>query len=232
MTSTKLKIIACVTMLIDHLTTFFDRHSNFELVATMNSIGRLAFPIFAFLIAEGFYHTKNAKKYLTRLLIFAVISQIPYNITFMHKWIQWDQLNILFNFFFGLLALVIYKKNKYAGVAAVIAFSFLNQYVIHMGYGAFGVLLVFFFYIFRGSVVKQGASLTIMMVIYVLRYVIKFYPRSSFYMYLQLFAILSIVFIAFYNGKKGKDIKYLFYVFYPGHIAAIGILDWLIRYKL
>lgn len=232
MTSTKLKIIACVTMFIDHATLFFHFKKDFALVATMHAIGRLAFPIFAFLIAEGFYHTKNVKKYLTRLFLFAVVSQVPYNIVFFEEWIQWEQLNILFNFFFGLLALCVYKKNKYAGIGAVIIFSCLNQFTIHMGYGAFGVLLVFFFYIFRDSFVKQAGSLTLLMIIYILNFIIKYYPRMGFYTFLQAFAVLSLFILYFYNGKKGKDIKYLFYAFYPTHIALLGFINWFIRYKI
>lgn len=232
MTSTKLKIIACVTMLIDHATLFFDSKADYNLVATMHAIGRLAFPIFAFLIAEGFYHTRNVYKYLSRLLIFAIISQIPYNIVFQHEWIQWEQLNILFNFFFALFALWIYKKNKYAGIVAVIVISYLNQSVIHTGYGAYGILLVFFFYIFRGSFIKQAGSLTILMAAYITELLIRYYPRTSFYMFLQGFAVLSLFVLYFYNGRKGKDIKYLFYVFYPTHIALLGIVNWLVKYKL
>lgn len=110
MTSFALKILACITMFIDHLGyIIFHKFSYF------NYIGRLAFPIFAFQISEGFVHTKNIKKYFLRLGIFAVLSQIPFSLfhsTFSNEF----SLNVFFTLFLGLLSIFLYDKIPYKPV--------------------------------------------------------------------------------------------------------------------
>ena len=101
MTSFVLKIIALISMVCDH--TGYIIFGGF---AFMNYIGRLAFPIFAFLITEGYIHTSNFKKYFSRLLIFAVISQLPYILLFNNGF----TLNILFTLTLGLLTITVYEK--------------------------------------------------------------------------------------------------------------------------
>ena len=104
MTSFVLKIIALISMLSDHLGYIIFGRFSF-----MNCIGRLAFPIFAFSITEGFNHTKNLKKYLYRLSIFAIVSQIPFML-FMSTFTSRFSLNILFTLLLGLIAISIYDK--------------------------------------------------------------------------------------------------------------------------
>ena len=109
MSSFVLKIIAVISMLIDH-----SGYLIFNRFSFMNYIGRLAFPIFAFLITEGYMHTSNLKKYFLRLLIFAILSQIPYTL-FINTFTNSFSLNTLFTLSLGLLAITVYSKlnNKY-----------------------------------------------------------------------------------------------------------------------
>ena len=104
-----LKIIAIVTMFIDHL-GYAVHNGSFS---SFNYIGRLAFPIFAFQISEGYIHTKNIKKYFLRLLLFAVISQLPFMIFNSILNIHKLYLNTLFTLFLGLVSIYIYDKCKY-----------------------------------------------------------------------------------------------------------------------
>ena len=104
MTSFALKIIACITMFIDHL-----GYAIFHKMSYFNYIGRLAFPIFAYQIGEGYVHTKNIKLYFFRLGLFAIVSQIPYML--FHSIISANfSLNIFFTLFLGLLCIYIYEK--------------------------------------------------------------------------------------------------------------------------
>ena len=139
MSSFVLKIIAIISMLVDH-----SGYLIFNSFSFMNYIGRLAFPIFAFLITEGYIHTSNLKKYFLRLLIFAVISQIPFMLLFPNSF----TLNILFTLALGLLAITVYNKlnNKSLGFIFVILCAVLSHF-LHFDYGWFGIAIIFIFYI-------------------------------------------------------------------------------------
>lgn len=106
-----LKLIACVTMFIDHI-----GYAIFNGSSWFNYIGRLAFPIFAFQISEGYIHTRSIKKYLLRLFLFALVSQIPFML--FHSIIsEGFYLNVIFTLLFGLISIVIYDKyNKFTGI--------------------------------------------------------------------------------------------------------------------
>ncbi|MFR5765728.1 MAG: TraX family protein [Clostridia bacterium] len=105
MTSFVLKIIALITMFIDHL-----GYAIYGKFSYLNYIGRIAFPIFAFQISEGFVHTKNIKKYFIRLLVFAIISQLPFMLFLSTFSKNIYELNIFFTLSFGLLAIFIFDK--------------------------------------------------------------------------------------------------------------------------
>ena len=146
MNSFVLKIIALITMFIDHLGyTILGKFSFF------NYIGRISFPIFAFQISEGYIYTKNLKKYFLRLFLFAIISQIPFMI--FHSIIS-DvfSLNIFFTLLLGLLSIYIYDKCKYKflGILASIFLALIAQ-ISHCDYGAYGIAIILIFYIFKNS---------------------------------------------------------------------------------
>ena len=135
-----LKIIACISMLIDH-TKFILGQSNF----INKYLGKLAFPIYAFLISEGYTHTKNFKNYLARLLLFAVISQIPAYLLFKPFLDGELYLNIFFTLALGLLAIRFYDKVENKLIAFVLVFlTALLANVLHTDYGMLGVLLSIF----------------------------------------------------------------------------------------
>ena len=215
MSSFVLKIIAIISMFIDHIGyVIFDKFSYF------NYIGRLAFPIFAFQISEGYIHTKNLKKYFLRLLLFAFISQIPFMI-FCNAISADFSLNIFFTLLLGLSSIYIYDKLKYKslGIISSILIALIAQF-IHCDYGFYGVSIILIFYIFKNNFISAN-------IFFILSTLIKHlipYIKNGFYTaYLYLFAcaLIPIVFIALYNGKKGKNTKYLLYFFYPLHLLLI-----------
>src|SRR6056297_2543004 len=134
MTSFHLKLIAITTMLIDHIGAVL-----FPEIIVFRIIGRLAFPLFAFLLTEGYRHTSNLKSYLIRLGVFALISQYPFWEAFGYD----AGLNIFFTLTLGLIA--IYLFEKYQSILPILALSFLAD-LTHMDYGMFGILLIFLLY--------------------------------------------------------------------------------------
>ena len=240
MSSFILKIIAIVSMLIDHVGIAYFGHFSY-----LNLIGRFAFPIFAFQISEGFLHTKNLSKYFFRLAIFAAISQIPFSLFNNTFYTNTLSLNIFFTLLLGLLAISIYDYfvnntktsqnetskdsntpikyiSQFLGICFVIIISIIAE-LINTDYGYWGVLSIFSFYIFKDSKLKSIISFAFLCIIKY-GYSIIAYGYNIYYILLGLFTILSIIFIGLYNGKQGKKIKYLFYLFYPIHLILLYIL--------
>lgn len=231
MTSFVLKCIAMITMLIDHTSIAYLGYTTL-----FNVIGRIAFPIFAFQISEGYIHTKNLKKYLLRLFCFAIISQVPFmlfNSTFTNNF----SFNIFGTLFVGLLAIWLYDKisnctfeltkdkkfnltiNKIFGFIPAILLGIVSE-VCCFDYGFWGVAIIFLFYFFKND--KLG-----MVIFYITACIIKYginiiiYGYHYLYILLCIGTILPIIFIYLYNGKQGKKIKYLLYAFYPVHLLIL-----------
>lgn len=236
MSSFVLKIIAIISMVFDHVGDACIKH-----LSAMNLIGRLAFPIFAFQISEGYYHTKNLKKYFLRLFLFALISQIPFML-FMSTYTNAFSLNIFCTLFVGLLAIFIHDKvcncsfnlfkntkfdiciKQFIGILIAILLGLIAEFC-HFDYGLFGIAIIFIFYLFKNH--KITMSIT-----YILACILN-YGYSAFlagfnnifwYVLLTTFTIIPIVFICLYNGKQGKKVKYLLYFFYPVHYIIIYLI--------
>lgn len=236
MTSFILKIIAMSTMFCDHFGYALLHHFSF-----LNYIGRIAFPIFAFQISQGFKYTKNLKKYYIRLVSFALISQIPFSL-YIHKFLPSSNsiLNIFFTLLLGLLAINVYDyfakqeskefshkilgiPYKYIlGIMFVLFIAYLGE-LINVDYGFLGVVAIFSFYLFRNSKLVTAISY---IAICACKYGfnILMYGFHIEYIYLMLATMLPIIFILLYNGKQGYKIKYLLYLFYPLHLLALYLI--------
>ena len=218
-----LKILAIITMTIDHIGAIM--YPNIDI---FRIIGRVSFPIFAFLLVEGFNHTSNKLKYFLRLLFFAIITQPIYDYAFNNQ-----ELNILFTFslsFLLLSSLDFIKKiiNKYSkGIEnylyktvfyslTYILFA-LFSIILNVDYQALGISLVFIFYLVP--------NLYLSFLLYLLA--VTFLATNT----IQFYSLLSFLFIYLYNDKKGNNIKYFFYLYYPFHILILKILEILIIYK-
>lgn len=246
-TGSTLKLIAIITMFIDHFAAailtriliqrgyyevyagtdtaamyeFSQQNAGLILVMTvMRMIGRLAFPIFCFLLVEGFYHTRNAKKYAGRLAIFAVITEIPFDLAFAGTSFYFEYQSVMVTLLIGLLVLVglsfIKKKelNRVASVACsvlVIAIGMIVAVLLKTDYSWSGVACIVVFYLLRSKKVLRGFAGIIPLAI------------SSL---MEIVAWIDIPLIANYNGKRGWNMKYFFYAFYPVHLFIL----WLVCY--
>ena len=233
-----LKLAAIIFMILDHTwVAVIDGNS------WMNYLGRLAFPIFAFLISEGFIHTSNFKKYLLRLLAFAVISEIPFNIFCSSSVLFPQYQNVLFTFVLSVIALKILdfaKKEptllKIAGAGVGVAVIVFLADVLKLDYGGAGILIVVAFYLFRGFPFAFLAQLAAMVLVFVFLYPGREVPFKigEWFVHfpVQTFAIFSLVPIWLYNGKKGRGgklVQYAGYAFYPLHIFVLCVLRYFLK---
>ena len=215
-----LKIIACTAMFLDHIKYANPLFNNFF----TEYFGRLALPIFAFLIAEGYSHTSDLKKYIKRIFIFGVISQIPYML-FRTLVGDWKLLNVMFTLLLGLTTIIVYdnSRKKYFSIPIIITILVVGEY-IKVEYGWFGILTVLVMHILR--IKKMFMPLVYGIIIFVYYYSI---IRSDFIfdkhcMLLMFFTWITTFIINLYNGEKGKSVKYFFYVFYPVHLLFIYLI--------
>lgn len=222
-----LKTIAIISMAIDHAAyilypvvgvlrePFTVAGKALTLYWIMRKIGRLAFPIFCFLIAEGYLHTRNKKQYSLRLLLFAAVSEIPFNLMCGGDYLYQDGQNVFFTLFLGLLLIHIFATvttdwKKYLAMAAVGVIAVL----LKADYGLYGALLVFMFYILREHPVAQPFFA---------------YPLLSG----EICAVAACIPINMYNGERGfiktPLLKIAFYAFYPLHILLLVGIRYLLE---
>lgn len=231
--SNMLKLLAVCFMLSDHLWATIVAGNQW-----MNYVGRLAFPIFAFLIAEGFIHTKNYRKYLERLLIFAVISEVPFDLFYGGTYFYPFHQNVLFTLLFGLISINAISKGKAERTIKsslvtilIVALAVLAGTLLFTDYGGKGVLTVIIFYIFRdfrGAWILQLISMALLHgVLYQGLYIPVEIFGHIIDFHTQGFAVLSLIPIWLYNGKSGfrhPVLKYGFYIFYPLHMLMLYFL--------
>ena len=219
-----LKILACITMFIDHVSYIIPGETYY-----LNYIGRLAFPIFAFQISEGYIHTRNLKKYMFRLFIFALISQIPFML--FHTLINEDFLvvNVIFTLLFGLISILVFDKcNKFLGLLATILLGIIAQ-ALKFDYGFYGVSIVFLFYLFKEFKIISAISYLVATTIYFTSMILAYGKYGTeillkafdWYLPFAICTMCAIIPIVLYNNKKGPNTKYLIYLFYPLHLILI-----------
>ncbi|WP_060917407.1 TraX family protein [Leptotrichia wadei] len=209
-----LKIIGIVTMFLDHY------HYIVGGSEILNVIGRIAFPIFAFTLNEGYVHTRSLKKYLLRLFIFAVSIQMP-SILFGYDY----PMNIFFTLFLGLLSICIFNLKKMNVILKIILIGFILFFSqkFKLDYGIYGILVIINFNIFRNNKFK------ILMNFLVLNIYNVIFPKVFDLPDTQLFSLISLVFIFMYNGEKGRSMKYFFYLFYPIHFFILEVIKFILE---
>lgn len=167
-------------------------------------IGRLAFPIFCFLLVEGFWHTHSRWSYAKRLLLFALISEIPFDLAFYHSVLYGMAQNVFFTLFIGLVTLMAieWTKTSFAlQVLCVLMGVFLSG-CLHTDYYGVGIVLILVFYWFRQDKRQRNIIVTVTMLY-------------------ELTAPLALFPINQYNGQRGLKMKYVFYIFYPAHLLLL-----------
>lgn len=184
--------------------------------------GRISYPLFAFLLVEGYIHTSNLKKYYKRLIIFAIISQIPFML-FRTLVGEFKMLNIMFTLLLGLLAITAYDKIKKEYISFPICiFIILIANYIKVDYGWFGVTTILMLYIFRNSKILKSLSYFFVVIFY-------FYIMNLDFTDIDIIKLLGayclpIIPMVLYNGEKGKSLKYFFYWFYPIHMVIFYVI--------
>lgn len=226
-----LKMIAIITMLIDHIAASFivaaflgkaeTPYYWYRIYYVMRYIGRTAFPIFAFLLVEGFFHTHSRKKYLGRLVLFTLLSEIPFDMAFQGVLFYRDDQNVFCTLTIGFLVIwgmeELYKRyktnrvmNSFLDAALILAGSF-AAILLGTDYNAYGVLLIALFYF--GKRAKLPRLLTCI---------------AGYLLFLwEPYCFGGFLLILFYNGtrrKRGKGFQYFFYLFYPVHLLILGLI--------
>jgi hypothetical protein len=208
-----------VTMIIDHLGAAillpvlnsgrldaFDYSLAYTAYTVFRLIGRIAFPIFCFLLVEGFYRTSNKRRYAMRLGIFAMISEIPFNLAISQQYFDMAYQNVFFTLLLGLLAIWLASiiNNRWLSAIPIIALAFAAEW-LHTDYGLFGVILIGVLYINREHRLLQtlvGAALVLW----------------------EVTAPISFVLTYFYNGLRGRyNAKWLYWI-YPLHLLLFGLI--------
>lgn len=217
-----LKLFACITMLIDHHGAIL---APWKLSCRL--VGRLSFPVFCFLLAEGAHRTKNPGKYALRLFAAAVISELPFDYAFFGK-VFWYHQNVMITLLLGLMAVFAVNKTKFIWLKPIVVLPFLVAAdFLEADYGLHGVLLMLLFgvtYHLPGRIWIQGFGMLLI-----------FADMSSAVLFtilgmditLQMFAALAILPIAAYSGKKwthSKVVQWGFYLFYPLHLLVFHFM--------
>lgn len=216
--SSALKIIAILAMLIDHIGVIFypSMITSEPLYYLLRIIGRIAFPIFAFVLVEGFIHTKNYQRYLGRLLIFALFTEVVFDYAFYNQFFYWPHQNVLFTFCIGLIILKLRERIKDdTGFLIVVMLVAALAQLLGFDYGILGVFMIYCFYTFRTNFKHLAISIILLNLVGAM---------GSIDAFVQAFASVSLVFIYFYNGQKGYSLKYLFYFFYPLHLLLLKVI--------
>lgn len=222
LSGTALKLAACITMLIDHIgascieAAYAAAPEIPETVAQLDTvlrlIGRLAFPIFCFLLVEGFLHTHDVKKYIERLLVFGLVSEVPFDLAFFRTPFYWGHQNVYWTLALGVLAMAALKhfedadgnvawKGRFAALGLAVLAQLLNT-----DYGAIGVALIVALYLTRSDRKYQCIIGAVMMLF-------------------ELTAPLAFLLIWHYNGQRGRCApwqKWAFYGFYPVHLTILA----------
>lgn len=238
MNSFVLHIIAMSCMLLDHIWHFGLINHNI-----LNCIGRIAFPIFAFMIVEGYFKTKDLKKYILRLFIFALLSEIPFNLMLGGSVIYSVTQNVLWTFLIGIGLIWLMEKVKGKNIfirALMLIFILFAGFILGLigltDYHYAGVFTVFVFYFFRN---KKWYNLIVQIIcLWVINteilggyeYLINV-GNYTIHILRQSIAILGLIPIWLYNGNQGyynKFIKYLYYSFYPLHLLVLWMISQII----
>lgn len=229
-----LHIIAMLLMLCDHLWA-----TVLSQCTWLTWVGRLAYPIFAFMLVEGYFHTHNLKKYLGRLLFWAILSELPFNLMYVGSPIYPFHQNVLWTFLLGLLCITVIEKmrQKENPLLTVIVFllsaaiAYVLGFLTIVDYFGYGIWMVLVFYLFRGRkwwcFLGQFAGLCWinMMLLKGLSVPVQIFGHKISIVQ-QSMACLALIPIWMYKGRQGphgKIIQAGFYAFYPLHMLILSL---------
>lgn len=234
-TSFSLHIMAMICMLCDHLWAVSLVHHEI-----FTCIGRLAFPIYAFMIVEGYFHTGNLKRYAARLLLFAVISEIPFNLVAGGRLFFPVHQNVLWSFLISIGLIHWNEKTKEKAVwkrilvgLITLCLAYIVGNITFIDYHHGGIFMVLTFYFFRGK--KWWHYLAQLLCMWFINceilggygYEIDLFGNTHF-VARQGIAIFALIPIWLYRGRQGyhsKPLQYIYYLFYPLHLLILGMIQ-------
>ena len=220
-----LKMIAIITMVIDHVGAVL-----FPMNMIFRYIGRISFPLFVFLLVEGSIHTSKIRKYELRMFLFALISEIPFDLAFSN---EIHSQNVFWTLTIGLVMLDLiqngasYVKGHKGKMLqevwiegqpipmvwqfVVVAVCACVAQALQTDYGAGGILLIYFIWMLHENVIAQAVAFVIISLL--------------FFGSVELPGVIAFLPIFLYNGKKGPSAKYVFYAFYPVHLFILHLIQ-------
>lgn len=225
--SNQLKIIAIIAMTIDHITLMFFRHTiSTEWYVFLRVIGKITIPIMCFFISEGFYHTKNIKKYILRLFVFSIISHFAYCYAFKCPIIPntiFFETSVIWSLFWGLIALYIAKSDKINIGIKIFLVTLISIFTIKADWGFVSVLVIVILGLTRDNRKKQMIWMSLTVIIYEIAMYIQ---EKSLVQFIHFGIFLSIPLLLMYNGEKGKSksLKWFFYIYYPLHLFILALI--------
>ncbi|MBR6665353.1 MAG: conjugal transfer protein TraX [Lachnospiraceae bacterium] len=228
LTGSTLKWIAMITMFIDHVAaTILVRHmlmygatiEVYTVYDVMRNIGRVAFPIYCFLLVEGFLYTKNVYRYMGRMAVFLVLTEIPFDLAFAAKLSSWGYQSVMWTLLIGLITMwgcsLIEKKwpenylIQWIGFALCLAAGMFLAYLLKTDYSYKGVIAIMAMYFFRKERKLQLLAGAVTFLCW----------KDP-----ELCALLAFPLLYFYNGQRGMKMKYFFYAFYPAHLLILYLI--------
>ena len=206
-----LKLIACLTMLLDHI------GATILPSTTLRIIGRIAFPIYCFLLAEGVHYTRHPARYGLRLAIGMVLSELPFDLLFYGRW-TWEHQSVMVTLLlaFGMALVMKNTKSWPVKVLAIAAAAILAE-LLRTDYGGFGILVAALFVLTRDSEYR----------LLLLALGLPALALLTGQMGIELFYVGAVIPIAFYEGRKAtsnKAVQWAFYLFYPVHLTALWLI--------
>lgn len=208
-----LKSIAMVAMLIDHMGAVL-----FPQYLGMRMIGRIAFPIYCFLLVEGAMHTSDIRKYELRLFLFALVSELPFDLAFQGT-IDFNHQNVFFTLLLGVIGIDLAQRwrSKLNTILIFIILVIVAEF-LKTDYRGSGIVFIFCYYLlYQKKVIKQLA-----------------FVLENYLLYgsgVQIYASFAVLPMLLYNGKKGPSLKYVFYVFYPAHLLILYLISRVMWYQ-
>ena len=257
-----LKLIALITMFIDHIGAVFlwrvyaasyaitanmqlsdnigdkivvwvakNQDMVFTIYEWLRYIGRMAFPIYCFLLVEGFLHTRNVAKYAGRLTLFALISEIPFDLAISGRAWVYSSNNVFFTLVLGLLAIwclsfvekfyEFWQEKEWepilgriltlsAGLIVIVGFGAFAEMVLFTDYGLGGIVAITVIYLLRGQRILAFAAAVLALTVITGD--------------IEILAMFMLYPVMKYDGSRGKSMKYVFYIFYPAHLLILALI--------
>ena len=229
LTSNHLKLIAILAMTVDHAADLiYPGFPNNPVAILLHIIGRLTAPIMWFFVCEGFYYTRSLRKYLLRMLIFAIISHFAYCFAFGISYLPFsdgifNQTSVIWPLFWAIIVLwIVNGDNKLKEWQKWLSIIAINIITFPSDWSCIAVMAIMSMYSARKDLKVQMKRMMFWVFIYA---IISFFCVNKVYAVVQLGVILIYPLLKQYNGKKGKSnwLKWFFYIYYPAHVIVIGV---------